>query len=483
MNNLDSLKPSLVWSYFEKICQIPRPSKREEKIIGFLMDFANQHNLSAKKDLAGNVLISKTAFKGLENRRTLVLQSHLDMVCEKTLHSNHNFDTDPIKPIIDGDWVTAEGTTLGADCGIGIATQLAILTSDELKHGPLECLFTVDEETGLTGAKALEPGFFSGKGLVNLDSEDEGELFIGCAGGIDTVASIHYKNIAAPEGFFPIKISVNGLIGGHSGDEINKNRANAIKLLNRFLWQLSKKYEIYIADFEGGNIRNAIAREAFAVVLVPGSSKEEITVDFNIFRSMIEAEIIINEPFAKLMLESTEAPRLVIDRLSQTRLISALYACPHGVLTMSTRMPGLVETSTNLASVKFRAGNLIEITTSQRSDLESEKLDAANMVESVFQMIDADIRHTDGYPGWQPNPSSQLLNITRSSYVKIFKVEPIVRSVHAGLECGLFLEKFPGLDMISFGPTLRGVHSPDERINILTVDKFWRLLIDVIASY
>lgn len=483
MNNLDSLKPASVWNYFEKICQIPRPSKHEEKIIGFLMDFARQHNLSAKKDLAGNVLICKAASKGLENRRTLVLQSHLDMVCEKTLHSNHNFETDPIKPLIDGDWVTAEGTTLGADCGIGIATQLAILTSDELKHGPLECLFTVDEETGLTGAKALEHGFFSGKGLVNLDSEDEGELFIGCAGGIDTVASIHYQNIAAPEGFFPIKISVNGLIGGHSGDEINKNRGNAIKLLNRFLWQLSKKYDIYIADFEGGNLRNAIAREAYAVVLVPGSSKEEITVDFNIFRSMIEAEIMINEPFARLMLESTEAPRLVIDRISQTRLINALYACPHGVLTMSTRMPGLVETSTNLASVKFRAGNLIEITTSQRSDLESEKLDAANMVESVFQLIDADIRHTDGYPGWQPNPSSQLLNITRSSYVKIFKVEPIVRSVHAGLECGLFLEKFPGLDMISFGPTLRGVHSPDERINILTVDKFWRLLVDVIASY
>ena len=483
MNNLNGLTPGLVWNYFETICEIPRPSKREDQIIAFLMEFALLNSLTAKKDSVGNVLITKPASKGMENRRTLVLQSHLDMVCEKNAGTIHNFDIDPIKPYIEGEWVTAEGTTLGADCGIGIAAQLAILSSDDLKHGPLECLFTVDEETGLTGANALEPGFFSGKGLVNLDSEDEGELFIGCAGGIDTVGTIHYQEVAAPEGLFPIRIAVNGLLGGHSGDDINKNRGNAIKVLNRFLWQLMQKYEIFIADFDGGNLRNAIAREAFAVVLVPGSSKEQITVDFNIFRSTIEAEMLLNEPLLKLLLESTEQPLLVIDRLSQNRLVNALYACPHGVLTMSTRMPGLVETSTNLASVKFKAGNTIEITTSQRSDQESGKWDAAYMVGSVFQMIDADVRRGDGYPGWEPNPSSELLDITRSSYTKLFKVEPIVRSIHAGLECGLFLEKFPGLDMISFGPTLRGVHSPDEKISIPTVDKFWRLLVEVVTVY
>ncbi|MEI6677221.1 MAG: aminoacyl-histidine dipeptidase [Mariniphaga sp.] len=482
-NKLGGLEPASVWSYFEAVCQIPRPSKREEKIIQFLTDFAHLHNFNIKTDFAGNVLISKPASKGLENVRTLVLQSHLDMVCEKNSETIHNFDTDPIKPYIDGEWVTAEGTTLGADCGIGIAAQMAVLTSEDLKHGPIECLFTVDEETGLTGANALEPGFFSGKGLINLDSEDEGELFIGCAGGIDTLATIHYKDVATPKGMFPIKIKVSGLLGGHSGDDINKNRGNAIKVLNRFLWQIIQKYEIHISEFNGGNLRNAIAREAFAVLLVPGSKKENVTIEFNIFRSMIEEEMLINEPSIKLSLESTGQPGRVIDESSQKQLIQALYACPHGVLTMSTRMPGLVETSTNLASVKLKPGNLIEITTSQRSDLESGKLDASNMVSSVFQLINADIRHGEGYPGWTPNPSSELLNITRLAYIKLFKVEPVVRSIHAGLECGLFLEKFPGLDMISFGPTMRGVHSPDEKINIASVEKFWRLLIEVIADY
>ena len=483
MNKLDGLAPGSVWQFFESICQIPRPSKHEEKIIAFLIDFAKAHKLVVKNDAAGNVLITKPASHGLENRRTLVLQSHLDMVCEKNSGTVHNFDTDPIKPFIDGEWVTAEGTTLGADCGIGIAAQLAILKAKDLEHGPIECLFTVDEETGLTGANALEKGFFSGKGLINLDSEDEGELFIGCAGGIDTVASLHYEEVATPDGLFPVKIAISGLQGGHSGDDINKNRGNAIKVLNRFLWQLMQKYEIYIADFNGGNLRNAIAREAFAVIMVPVSLKERLTVEFNIFRSDIEEEMILNEPNIHLLLESTDQPPSVFDKLSTSRLINALYACPHGVLTMSTRMPGLVETSTNLASVKVKPGDVIEITTSQRSDLESGKLDAAYMVESVFRLIDAEVQHGEGYPGWAPDPSSELLKLTREAYIKLFSVEPVVRSIHAGLECGLFLEKFPGLDMISFGPTLRGVHSPDEKINIATVDKFWRLLSEVVAAY
>ncbi len=483
MSNLNGLTPASIWSYFELICQIPRPSKHEEKIIGYLIDFAHLNQLAVKKDKAGNLVISKPATKGMEGRRAIVLQSHLDMVCEKNEGTHHNFDTDPIRPYIDGDWVTAEGTTLGADCGIGIAAQLAVLSSADLKHGPLECLFTVDEETGLTGAKALNPGFFSAKALINLDSEDEGELFIGCAGGIDTVATLHYEAVSTPSGFFPMRISASGFQGGHSGDDINKNRGNPIKVLNRFLWQMMNKYEIYLADYRGGNLRNAIAREAYAVILVAASKKEQVMVDFNIFRSHIETEMLLNEPALKLALESTELPAQVFDRLSQIKLVNALYACPHGVLTMSTRMPGLVETSTNLASVKIKPNNLIEITTSQRSDLESGKIDAANMVKSVFQMIDADIYQGEGYPGWVPNPASELLKISRLSYTKLFQNEPVVRSIHAGLECGLFLEKFPGLDMISFGPTMRGVHSPDERINIRTVEKFWKLLVEVLTNY
>ncbi len=483
MSKLYNLSPASVWNYFESVCQIPRPSKHEEKIVAFLIGFANTNHLSYKIDSFGNLLICKPATSGMEDRPAVVLQSHLDMVCEKNSGTTHDFMTDSIRPYIDGEWVTAEGTTLGADCGIGIAAQMAILTANNIKHGPIECLFTLDEETGLSGAKALDSGFFSGKTLVNLDSEDEGELFIGCAGGIDTVASIPFEVVDAPSGYFPVRISVSGFQGGHSGDDINKNRGNAIKVLNRFLWQTLRKYEIHIAGFQGGNLRNAIAREAFAEILVPMSRKEQITIDFNIYRSVIESEMLLNEPQMSLSLESCDFPAQVMDTISQTRLINAIYACPHGVLTMSTRMPGLVETSTNLASVKILSGNIIEITTSQRSDLESGKMDAAYMVEAVFTMIGAQVTRGDGYPGWTPNPESVLLKITKESYVRLFNVEPVVRSIHAGLECGLFLEKFPDLDMISFGPTLRGVHSPDERINIQTVDKFWRLLIDLLENY
>lgn len=482
MSKLNNLEPNSVWHYFEDICQIPRPSKKESQIIEYLLSFAKANNLAAKRDQAGNVLISKPATDGKESNRTIVLQSHLDMVCEKNADTIHNFDVDPIKPYIDGEWVTAEGTTLGADCGIGISTQLAILSSNELTHGPLECLFTVDEETGLTGAKALQPGFFTGKVLLNLDSEDEGQLFIGCAGGIDTVATIKYTHVAIPEGFFPLKIAVTGLLGGHSGDDINKGRGNAIKILNRFLWQLSQKMDIHLSSFNGGNLRNAIAREAFANILIPFAKKEEVSIAFNIFRSEIEFELSANEPKIKFSLESADQPGFITDQITQANLLNSLYACPHGILAMSTRMPGMVETSANLASVKFLKGNTIEITTSQRSDLESSRNDAASMVESVFKMVGASVLHGEGYPGWAPNPSSEVLQIAKESYEKLFHIDPLVRSIHAGLECGLFLEKFSGLDMISFGPTLRDVHSPDEKIHIGSVQKFWDLLVHILAN-
>ncbi|PKQ63184.1 cytosol nonspecific dipeptidase [Labilibaculum filiforme] len=479
---LAKLQPSEIWKHFEDICQIPRPSKKEDRIIDFLLDFGKKHNLQTKRDEIGNVLITKPATTGKENLKTIVLQSHMDMVCEKNNETVHDFDKDPIIPWIDNGWVKAKGTTLGADDGIGMAAEMALLTATNIEHGPIECLFTVDEETGLSGAFALQPGFFNGDILLNLDSEDEGEIFIGCAGGIDTLATLDYSKEDVPSGHFPIRIDIKGLLGGHSGDEINKGRGNSNKILNRFLWQINKKYGIRIAQFEGGNLRNAIPREAYAIITLPSEFKENVRVDLNIYAAEMEEVWKISEPKLKIALESTDKPAFVIDQASSSNLMDALYACPHGVFSMSTKMPGMVETSTNLASVKFIDGNKIQITTSQRSDVDSEKYNIAQMVGTCFTMANAKIIHSDGYPGWAPNPSSEILSVAVNSYKKLFEVDPIVRSIHAGLECGLFLEKYPNMDMISFGPTLRDVHSPDEKINIETVDKFWKHLLDILKN-
>jgi dipeptidase D len=479
---ISHLQPENVWANFESICSVPRPSKKEEKMIAFLENFASKNELVFKKDEVGNVLISKAATTGFENRKKVVLQSHLDMVCEKNSYVIHDFENDPIKPYIDGEWVRAEGTTLGADCGIGIAAQLAVLTDQKIQHGPIECLFTVDEETGLTGAFALKQGFFSGEILINLDSEDEGELFIGCAGGIDSVAKLNFRHTASPSGFFPIEIKVSGLTGGHSGDDINKGRANAIKVMVRFLWDAFHKWGIKLCHIDGGNLRNAIPREASAVFLIKNGYKENLVADFNVFVNDLKSEISITEPLAKIEISSIDKPEYVIDDKHTERLLNVLYACPHGVHAMSYRMPGLVETSTNLASVKMLDKGIIEIITSQRSDQESGKKDILSMVEAVFQLGNIPVIHGDGYPGWTPNPDSEILKITAQSYHDLFEAKPIIRSIHAGLECGLFLKKYPKLDMVSFGPTITGAHSPDERINIATVDKFWKLLVSVLEN-
>jgi dipeptidase D len=380
----------------------------------------------------------------------------MDMVCEKNSDKVFDFDNDAIEPrVVDG-WVKASGTTLGADCGIGIAAQMAVLTSTTIKHGPLECLITVDEETGLTGAFALKPGFMTGSVLLNLDSEDEGEIFIGCAGGIDTIATFSYEMETIPENFSALKFSVSGLLGGHSGDDIHKNRGNANKILTRFMWKAMQNFDYRLAEFNGGNLRNAIAREAFAAIVVSNSKKEEFLGAFKNYSDSVSFEFERAEPGLKLDAEEISLPGFAIDKETQYNLINALNACPHGVLEMSTRMEGMVETSTNLASVKFVEGNKIRISTSQRSELESRKHMAAEMVESVFKLAGAEIEHSDGYPGWTPNPDSAVLKITVDSYEKLFGVKPIVRSIHAGLECGLFLEKYPNLDMVSFGPTIKG---------------------------
>jgi dipeptidase D len=482
MNSIKTLEPAAIWHFFDEINQIPRPSKKEEKIIAYLKAFGEKNKLKTKVDKAGNVLISKPATNGYEKRKTIILQAHIDMVCEKNSDTPFDFDTDAIQTYIDGDWVKARGTTLGADNGIGMSMMLAVLSSSDLQHPALECLFTVDEETGLTGAFALEPGFLSGEVLINLDSEDDGVAFIGCAGGIDTTATLSYKPEKTPDNYFAFSVCVKGLTGGHSGDDIEKGRGNANKILNRFLWTINKKTDLRLASFNGGNLRNAIAREAVAVACVPWAEKENIRVLFNQFVSDLEIEIADVEPNLKLSLDSENLPATVIDKKTSDNLLNALYACAHGVIAMSRDMPGLVETSTNLASVKMIEENSILITTSQRSSVESSKYDIMQQVEAVFKLSGATVTHGDGYPGWKPNLKSDILNTTQESYKILFGEEPSIRAIHAGLECGLFLEKYPYLDMISIGPQMYGVHSPDERLSISSTQKCWKWLTKILAQ-
>ncbi len=474
---LAKLEPQPLWTYFEEICRIPRPSKKEERIRRFILEFAAANGIAAKTDGAGNILLLKPASPGYEDRPTVVLQSHMDMVCEKNSDRKFNFDTDPIIPVADGEWVRADGTTLGADNGIGIAAQMAVLTAPNLQHGPIECLITVDEETGLTGALALEPDFFSGKILINLDSEDEGELFIGCAGGMDTLAELAVEKEKTPGNSFGLKIMVRGLLGGHSGDDIHRGRGNANKILARFLSKAIRQFGVRIADMNGGNLRNAIAREASALIIVPNVQKEQLIAELNVFSSEVEFEYERTEPNLIIDHSSSPLPPLVLTLADQEKLIDLLMACPHGVMEMSPRMKEMVETSTNLASVKFTDDSKVIITTSQRSELESRKQYAADTIRAVFELSGAKVSQLNGYPGWTPNPDSHLLRITATAYRNLFEKEPLIRSIHAGLECGLFLEKYPGLDMVSFGPTIKNAHSPDERVRIDTVAKFWICLL------
>ncbi len=476
------LEPSSIWTYFKEILAIPRPSKKEEKIIKYLLDFGKKHKLETLQDKVGNVLIRKPASPGMEKRKSVVLQSHIDMVCEKNSDTEHDFENDPIDTYIEDGWVYAKGTTLGADDGIGVAAQLAILASDSIKHGPIECLFTVDEETGLSGAFGLQPGFLKSEILLNLDSEDEGQLFIGCAGGQDTLAWLPYDLEASPEAHKAFKIMISGLKGGHSGDDINKGLGNANKMLNRFLWTYKEQFQLKLNTFDGGNLRNAIAREAFAIVLTPNKSSHLLVAEVKGFEEMLQNEFHVTEPNLKLTIEESEIPETVIDQDSFTELMNAIYACPHGVIAMSQEIDDFVETSTNLASVKFVADNEILITTSQRSSVESAKRDATNMVTSVFKLAGCRTKTSDGYPGWAPNPNSEIVDLSVKYYKELFKTEPEVLAIHAGLECGLIGDKYPNMDMISYGPTIKGAHSPDERLEIESVQKFWDLTIEMLKN-
>ena len=476
------LKPKAVFDYFAEINKVPRPSKHEEKIIAYLQDFAQKNHLAFKTDEAGNVLIAKPATPGMEDRETVILQGHMDMVCEKTSDREIDFANDPIETYIDGEWMRAKGTTLGADDGIGVALAMAVLTDTTIKHGPIECLFTRDEETGLTGAFAIQPGFMTGKYLINLDSEDEGEIFIGCAGGVNTEIEFEYYAESIPEGYTAVKVVIDKLTGGHSGDDINKNRANANKLLARFLYQVNNKYDIFLCSIDGGNLHNAIPRHAEAVIAIPKVQKHEIRSDFNIFAAEIQDEYHTTEPNAEFTMESVELPETAIDNITATNLIASLNAVHNGVYEWSQDIPQFVETSSNLASIKMPEEGKIKIVTSQRSSTKSQLDCVCNVIASAFSLAGADVLINEGYPGWKPNPNSKLLQLTVEKYKELFGKEPKVRAIHAGLECGLFSEKYPGLDMVSFGPTLRGVHSPDEKLLIPTVEMVWRHLVAIIES-
>ncbi len=481
------MEPKAVFDIFAQINQVPRPSKHEERISKWLQDFAASHNIECVADEAMNVIMRVPATPGYENHEGVILQAHMDMVCEKNGDVQHDFMTDPIQTYVDGEWLKAKGTTLGADDGIGIAMALAAITDPNLPHPAIECLFTVDEETGLTGAMKLQDGMLQSKRLINLDSEDDGQIFIGCAGGIDTFAKMYYVPtiIDNRESRIAIRLSVTGLLGGHSGDDINKGRANANQFIVWFLARIWPQTEIQLASINGGNLRNAIAREAEAVIAIPMAYKEQIRIEWNHFVAQMEGVFGEVEKDMRLELETCDMPETFVPADKAYRLIMALCECPHGMIAMSKEMPGLVETSTNLASIKMKSADssdFIEINTSQRSSKEPAKHHLKWAVEQALSLACDEVTHGDGYPGWAPNPSSPLLEVVKKSYTDLFKSEPQVLAIHAGLECGLFLEKYPYLDMVSFGPQMVGVHSPQERLSIPSTERCYKWLCQTLKS-
>ena len=476
MENLH-LQPQAVFDFFLQICKIPHGSKNEAEISAFLQNFGKELGYETIADSVGNVLVKKPAYPGYEDRKTVILQSHMDMVCDKRPDLDHDFKKDPIKPYVDGEWLKAQGTTLGADNGIGVAAAMAVLADKELKHGPINCLFTIDEETGLTGAEALSPELLQGDILINLDSEDEGEIFIGCAGGVCNYAEFKHIWTNISGDMFYMKVDINSLTGGHSGDDISKGRANANKLLSRFLLSVAEKYEFYLCEISGGSLHNAIPRDASAIFAVPSADKESVRVDFNIFAAQVQDEFSATEPNMKFTLQSTDPIKRVIDPVVTKNLLRSLHSVFNGVFAMSQDVPGLVETSSNLASVKRTGDNTLLVTTSQRSSIESARDNVSSAVRAAFELGGASVTTKGQYPGWKPNMKSEILKVACDTYKQLFGEDAKIKAIHAGLECGLFLEKAPHLDMISFGPTMRGVHSPDERLHIASTARWWRHLL------
>ena len=479
---VNELEPKILWKHFHGLTQVPRPSKKEEKILAYLKQLLAELGHAYEQDETGNLVVRKPATPGYEKAPTVLIQGHVDMVCEKNKETQFDFDNDPIVAYVDGEWVTAKGTTLGADNGIGVAAGLAVLESRDLVHPPMEFLFTVDEETGLTGAKGLKPGFLKSEIMLNLDSEEDGALYVGCSGGMDTAGVMTMVTAPAPAAHEALEIMISGLKGGHSGLDIHTGRGNAIKFITRVLNSLRKDFPtIAFSSMLGGSKRNAIPREAEVIVYVPKSDTDAIIAKMAGFTEVFLNEIHTVEPDLKVTARRVEGNGTVLADAQFTTLLDVLQAMPHGVLKMSADIDGLVETSTNLATVTIDGGKLV-IGTSQRSSVESEKFDAVAMAEAVLRLAGLEVVMGDGYPGWKPNLESRALKFVRQSHKELFGTDPEIKAIHAGLECGLIGEVYPNMDMISFGPTIQGAHSPDERLNIPTTGKFWQLVVRTLET-
>lgn len=480
-NEILNLEPKLLWKHFYSMTQIPRPSKKEERIIQFMKEFGESLGLETIVDEVGNVIIRKPASPGMENRIGVVLQGHLDMVPQKNSDKVHDFEKDPIETIIDGDWVKANGTTLGSDNGMGVAAAMAVLEDKTLAHGPVEALFTIDEESGMTGAFNLQPDVLKGDILINMDSEDEGELYIGCAGGINGNFEFAYHEEDLPKSFKAFRINITGLKGGHSGLDIPLGRGNSCKIITRLIHHGMKDHGLRISSLEAGNMRNAIPREAHAVVALPTEEAQKFAGCFAKLAEKIKAELSVTEPGLTISIEETSTPATVIDSDTQQRMIKAIYGCPNGVIRMSDAMPGLVETSTNLSIVKSGNG-IVKVTCLLRSSVDSAKHDLVNMMGSIFELAGARVNFDGEYPGWKPNPDSTILRLMQDVYHKKWGKVPEIKAIHAGLECGILGAAYPNWDMISFGPTIRYPHSPDEKVNIPSVGLFYDFLLETLKN-
>lgn len=479
--SIKELEPKAVWNYFAELNAVPRPSKKEERVIQFILDFGKQLNLPTNRDEVGNVIIKKPASNGMENRQTVVLQSHLDMVHQKNAATVFDFDTQGIDMYVEGDWVKAKGTTLGADNGLGVASIMAILASDVIAHPPIEALFTIDEETGMTGALNLKGGLLDGRILLNLDTEDDRELTIGCAGGVDVTATGSYSLETAPEGVLFYELSVKGATGGHSGMDIYLGRANANKLMNRLLTAAFETCAIQIASIDGGSLRNAIPRESVAIVIVPESKATELENLVNEKQSIFQAEYQTTDPQLVVSCKKSDSKARVLQKGFQSKLLKSISACVNGIYRMSPDILHLVQTSNNLARVSVKEGEY-SIQCLTRSSVDSEKIDLAESLKSAFELMGAKVSFAGSYPGWTPNPHASIVQLMRNLYTKMYQSEPMVSACHAGLECGILGTNYPGMEMISFGPNITGAHSPDEKAQISSVQKYWQLLLETLKQ-
>jgi dipeptidase D len=479
MGNIRNLEPKALWNHFADLNEVPRPSKKEERVIEFMKNFGEQLGLPTIVDEVGNVIIKKPASPGMEGRTTIVLQSHLDMVCQKNADTDFDFDKEGIKMLVEGDWVRADGTTLGADNGIGVASIMTLLKSDDIPHPPLEALFTIDEETGMTGAQGLVGGLLDGKIMLNLDTEDDDELTIGCAGGVDVNVSGSYRVEAAGDNCTAYKLGVTGLTGGHSGMDIHLGRGNANKLMNRLLFETADKFTLRVAEIDGGGLRNAIPRESFAIVVVPNAQMEVFEAHVNALRSELKNEYNTTDPDLMIGLEKTDMPPKVMPEADQKKLIRSIYACPNGIYRMSPDIEDLVQTSNNLARVLVKDGE-VKIQCLTRGSVDSEKMDLAKAIQSTFELFGADVVFEGGYPGWAPKPDAGIVKLMSSLYTEMFEEDAEVAACHAGLECGILGTNYPDMEMISFGPNIRGAHSPDEKVQISSVQKYWGFLLETL---